>query len=256
MEWIIGIVVLVVLYYFFVMKKHGNLDFWKLAAKSPDSAYQLFKEEDCWLVFEDKPLARSSNNFPPGEWDGPFKLSVPMLGGKVITVYGKVPEYVQSQQKFMKKQGVIITSAEVIKLLVMEIANITSSELLHECKKIGMRQIPYQAIGIDSNLPSFDTGYHLRFNPDGKEEALFEILQKDGFVLQAGYQLVIPRAQNKYQQLIQILDSHYGVGYPMDVGEVNIINYGNTKTIAYLSYTNIVGNDVVTIRVGNRRFWD
>jgi len=45
------------------------------------------------------------------EWDGPFKLSVPMFGGKMITVYGKVPEYVQSQQKFMTKQDVMITSS-------------------------------------------------------------------------------------------------------------------------------------------------
>ena len=256
MEWLLGIVVLAILYYFFVMKKHGNLDFWKLAVKYPDSAYYLFKEEDCWLIFEDKSLAHNHNNFPPGEWDGPFKLSVPILGGKMITVYGKVPEYVQSQQKFMTKQDVMITSAEVIKLLVTGIADITASELLSECNKIGMRQVPYQDVGLDSNLPPFDAGYHLRFNPDGKEEALFEILQKDGFVLQAGYQLVLPKAQNRYQQLKQILESHYGVGYPMDVGEMEIINYGNENTIAYLSHTKIAGNDAITIRVGNRRFWD
>jgi len=99
MKWVIFGIVLVILYYFFVLKKQGNIDFWKKAGKSPDLAYQLFKEEDCWLVFEDKPLSR--NNFPPGEWDGPFRLSVPMLGGKTITVYGKVPDYVQSQQRFM-----------------------------------------------------------------------------------------------------------------------------------------------------------
>ena len=253
MEWLIVIVLLAILFYFFVMKKHGNLDFWKIAAKNPDSAYQLFKDEDCWLIFEDKSLAL---NFPPGEWDGPFKLSVPMLGGKIITVYGKVPEYFQSQQRFMRKQSVTITSAQVIKLLITEVANTGASELLNECEKIGMRQIRYQNIGLDSNLPPFDTGYHLRFNPDGKEEALFEILQKDGFVLQAGYQLVLQRAQNRYQQLKQILESHYGVGYPMNVGEIELINYGNEKTIAYLSHTKISGNDVITIRVGNRRFWD
>lgn len=262
MEWLLGIVVLAVLYYFFVMKKHGNLDFWKLATKYPDSAYHLFKEEDCWLIFEDKSLARNRNNFPLSEWDGPFKLAVPMLGGKVITVYGKVPEYVQSQQEFMTKQDVIITSDEVIKLLVTGIANITASELLSECKKIGMRQVPYQDVGLDSNLPPFDEGYHLRFNPNGKEEALFEILQKDGFVLQAGYQLVLPtslsfsKASNRYQQLKQILESHYGVGYPMDVGGIESINFGNEKTITYLSKANIAGNVAITIRVGNKYFWD
>lgn len=262
MEWLLGIVVLAVLYYFFVMKKHGNLDFWKLAAKYPDSAYQLFKGEDCWLIFEDKSLARNRNNFPPGEWDGPFKLSVPTLGSKVITVYGKVPDYVQSQQKFMTKQDVMITSVEVIELLVSRIANITASELLSECMKLGMRQVPYQDIGLDSNLPPFDTGYHLRFNPDGTEEALFEILQKDSLVLQAGYQLVLPislsssKTSNRYHQFKQILETHYGIGYPMDVGEIEIINFGSEETIAYLSKANVAGSVVITIRVGNKHFWD
>lgn len=256
MEWLFGIVVLAVLFYFFVMKKHSNLDFWKIVARYPDSAYQLFKNEDCWLIIEDQSLARNHNNFPPGEWDGPFRLSVPLLGGKVIMVYGKVPEYVQSQQRFMTRQSVTITSAEVVRLLVAGVANMGASELLNECKKIGMRQVPYQDIGLDSNLPPFDIGYHLRFNPDEKEETLFEILQKDGFVLQAGCQLVLQGAQNKYQQLKQILESHYGIGYPTNVGEIEIVNYGNENTIAYLSYTKFAGKDVITMRVGNRRFWD
>lgn len=176
--------------------------------------------------------------------------------GLQVNEYLYKPEYVQPQQKFMTKQDVMITSAEVIKLLVTGIANIPASELLSECNKIGMRQVPYQDVGgIDSILPPFDAGYHLRFNPDGKEEALFEILEKDGFVLQAGYQLGLPKAQNRYQQLKQIIESHYGGGYPMDVGEIEIINYGNENTVAYLSHTKIAGNDVITIRVGNRRFW-
>lgn len=176
--------------------------------------------------------------------------------GLQVNEYLYKPEYVQSQQKFMTKQDVIITSAEVIKLLVTGIANISASELLSECNKIGMRQVPYQDIGLDSNLPPFDAGYHLRFIPDGKEEALFEILQKDGFVLQASYQLVLQKAQNSCQQLKQILESYYGVGYPMNLGEMEIINYGNENTVAYLSHIKIAGNDVITIRVGNRSFWD
>lgn len=126
------------------MKKHGNLDFWKLAAKYPDSAYQLFKEEDCWLIFEDKSLARNRDNFSDGEWDGPFpfKLSVPMLGGKVITIYGKVPEYVQSQQRFLNRNIGVITSTEVIALLVTRVADITADELVSECTKLVMRQVP------------------------------------------------------------------------------------------------------------------
>jgi len=102
MVWILLGVGLVLLYYFLVLKKRGNFDFWKKAGKFPDLAYQLFKEEDCWLVFEDNPPARK--DLPPGEWDGPFHLSIPILGGKVITVFGRAPEYLQSQQRFMREK--------------------------------------------------------------------------------------------------------------------------------------------------------
>ncbi len=94
---------LVLLYYFLVLKKRGNIDFWRKAGKFPDAAYQYFKGEDCWLVFEEEPPPRK--DFPPGEWDGPFRLAVPMLGGKTVTVFGRAPEYILSQQRFMKEKA-------------------------------------------------------------------------------------------------------------------------------------------------------
>lgn len=102
MEWFVGIVIFAVLFYFIIMKKHGNLDFWKIATSVPDLAYLYFKENECWFVFEDKPSSGFRNNLPQGEWDGPFKLVVPMLGGKTITIFGKVPDYIQSEHEFME----------------------------------------------------------------------------------------------------------------------------------------------------------
>jgi hypothetical protein len=156
----------------------------------------------------------------------------------------------------MTRKDPTITSAQVIELLVTEIPDIGASDLLEKCKKMGMRQVPYQDFGFDSTLPSIDAGYHLRFNPDGKEEALFEILQKDGFVLQAGFQITLRKAGDCVRRLAPILAFHYGEGYRTNVGNAELINYGDEKTIAYLSHSKLSGSDVITIRVGNKRFGD
>ncbi|MFH1861985.1 MAG: hypothetical protein ABH878_04150 [bacterium] len=103
MQWIILAIALAVLYYFFILRP-GRLDFWKLAAKYPDCAFDFFQQRDCWKVFLDKPESGYSNALPPGKWDGPFRLAVPQLGGKVVTIYGRIPNYEKSQQEFMNNK--------------------------------------------------------------------------------------------------------------------------------------------------------
>jgi hypothetical protein len=137
-----------------------------------------------------------------------------------------------------------------------------ASDLARKCVDLGMRPVPYQDVGLSSNLPPFEAGHHFRFNPDGNEESLFEILEKDSLVLQAGYQLALPtslffsKAKKRHSQLKEIIETHYGAGLPMDVGGIEIINYGNDTTIAYLSRVTVAGTDAITVRVGNRHFWD
>lgn len=100
MQWIFLVVALVVIYYFVILKP-GRLDFWKLASKYPDHAFDLFQQQDCWHVFLEKPESGYKSEILSGEWDGPFMLAIPKLGDKVITVYGKIPEYQKSQQEFI-----------------------------------------------------------------------------------------------------------------------------------------------------------
>jgi len=157
----------------------------------------------------------------------------------------------------------MIASNEIISLLVTSVPHVRATELVDQCRKRGMLEVPYQAIGLDSTLPPFEKGYHFRFNPGIKAQALFEILQKDGLILQAGYQLVFQPAlffsydRKKHCELKAILEDHYGVGYPTEVGEgAEIINYGNDTTIAYISKVRVNRRDVITVRVGNRRFWN
>ncbi len=97
---IIVAVALVVAYYFFILRP-GRFDFWKLASKHPDLAYDLFQQSEYWHVFVDKPPGGFKASLPPGEWDGPFKLAIPQLDWKVVTIYGKVPEYEKTQQVFI-----------------------------------------------------------------------------------------------------------------------------------------------------------
>jgi len=156
----------------------------------------------------------------------------------------------------------MITTEEIIELLVISVADIPAVDLIKKCNDLGMRQIPYQDASIDTNLPSFEAGYHFHFYLDGEEEAIFEILEKEGFVLQAGYQFVLPsslffsKAKKKYHHIKECLETHYCVGVPMNLGRIEIINYGNDTTIAYISRVKVARTDVITIRVGNRRFWD
>jgi hypothetical protein len=156
----------------------------------------------------------------------------------------------------------MITTQKIISLLVSRIAHTRASDFARECIDLGMRQVPYQDVGLTSNLPPFEAGYHFRFNPDGNEEALFEILEKNGFVLQSGYQIALSaslffsKGKERYRQIKDILETHYGLGQPMNVGAIEIMNYGNDTTIAYISRAKVAGTDAITVRVGNRRFWD
>lgn len=156
----------------------------------------------------------------------------------------------------------MITHKEIIGLLVSCIYDTLAFDLVKKCEDLGMRAVPYQPVVMDSNLPAFERGYHFRFNPDGKEGALFEILEKDGLVLQAGYQLVFPsslsfiKVKKRYYYIKEILETHYGVGQPMNIAGAKSINYGNNTTIAYISRVKSAGRDAITVRVGNRRFWN
>jgi hypothetical protein len=156
----------------------------------------------------------------------------------------------------------MITTQQIINLLADNVSHTLAVDLARKCVDLGMRQVPYQDVDLLSILQPFEAGYHFRFNPDGKEEVLFEILEKDTLVLQAGYQIVLPtslffsKGKKRHSQLKDVLAICYGVGLPMKVGGNEIINYGNERTIAYLSRAIVAGIDAITVRVGNRRFWD
>ncbi len=100
MEIILLIALAGVVFWFFIMKT-GNIDFWKLAQKHPEEAYSFFVNNNNFIVFDHKPVDGFGSSLPPGDWDGPFKLRVPSKD-MTVTIYGKSPEYVESQNEFTR----------------------------------------------------------------------------------------------------------------------------------------------------------
>lgn len=79
-------------------------DFWQVAARYPDQAYQWFLSHDDWLVID--PTAGQQPKVDEQTWDGPFLLWVPKLGGRRIVVYGRRSAMKESQRAFLTARGV------------------------------------------------------------------------------------------------------------------------------------------------------
>lgn len=152
----------------------------------------------------------------------------------------------------------IITTRGVIGLLFNQVGVCEAQGLAEQCVQIGMMPTESQARDMamathSTNLPPFDIRYHLLFRLDSVHESLFEILGKEGLILQAGYQLILPtrllfpsKAKKLYSDAIQVLESHYGTGAPMAVQGTEIMNYGNVDTIAYASLAKMGRTESVT----------
>jgi hypothetical protein len=98
----IAIAVLVFLYWFFILRP-GRLDFWKIANKYPDEAYDFIQSEDCWMIFEDNLPNDYQSTVPKENWTGPFRLLIPKLGNRFIYIFGKYPDFKNSQNDFINK---------------------------------------------------------------------------------------------------------------------------------------------------------
>ena len=104
MKWIVGLLIVGFLYYYFVIKKAGNLKFWKVAQAHPEEAYAFFKGNSCFVIFESEPPGGYRANLPSGEWVGPFKFPVPSQD-RVLTIYGHSPEYQIAQNNFLRSHN-------------------------------------------------------------------------------------------------------------------------------------------------------
>ena len=80
---------------------------------------------------------------------------------------------------------------------------------------------------------------------------------------QAGIQIIYPKKPSTsnlnehYKKIAKTAESYYGIGQPIQAGNMEILNYGNNETVFYISKSNVyaTNEELLTFRVGNRAFW-
>lgn len=101
-EVIVFIIIGATIYWFFILRP-GRSDFWRVAAKYFDAAYEHFKSDPCWRVFEEQLPDNYRGLVPKSELVGPFRFIVPKLGNKTVHIFGKHPTFEKSQNDFLRR---------------------------------------------------------------------------------------------------------------------------------------------------------
>ena len=91
MYWVLGILALAAFWYFYVMRKAGNLPFWKAAADHPTEAMIFFKVSQAWFI-DEKPTHISVL--------GPYLFADP-LTGKTHKIYAQADVIEETQEFFL-----------------------------------------------------------------------------------------------------------------------------------------------------------
>lgn len=145
-------------------------------------------------------------------------------------------------------------------LLTDFVSVLSAEEFIAKCSDIGMVEQTFDGTDFYQNQPFFDNGYWFEYITDDDTTAKLEVLEKEERILQAGIQIVYPKTLSSsnlnehYKKIVRIAESYYGTGQPTQVGNVEILNYGNNETVFYISKLNVDNNDLLTFRVGNRQF--
>jgi hypothetical protein len=101
-EFIAILIVGAAIYWYFILRP-GRFDFWRVAANHPDAAYDHFKSDPCWIIFEEQLPQNYRGLAPKSDWVGPFRLIVPKLGNKTSHILGKYSAFEKSQNAFLTK---------------------------------------------------------------------------------------------------------------------------------------------------------
>jgi hypothetical protein len=151
---------------------------------------------------------------------------------------------------------------DILSLLIDSVISKSGRQLVDTCVNLEMIKQEFIEFGFDSTFPEFDRGYLYFYTTDNKETSRLEILERENEILQTGIQIVYKSVlftanfKKDFQIAKIILDKYYGTGSQMNVGKVETINYGDGKTICYLSKLKMNGKNVLTIRIGNALLWN
>jgi hypothetical protein len=151
---------------------------------------------------------------------------------------------------------------EIFALLYQSVGNVSTDELCEKCRELGMVERPYVDPGMDQGMPKYEGAYWFACPIEGGHEGNFEILEAKEDIVQAGIQVVFrpglffSKASRFYKTACEIAQRTYGLGAPMNMGPMEIYNFGNSESICYVSKGRGPAAEFVTIRVGNRKFWN
>jgi len=144
---------------------------------------------------------------------------------------------------------------------IASVPNDSVATLIQKCKAWGMQSQPFQDSVSGGDFPSFDCGYHFKFNTDEGQVSFFEILEKDDAIMQAGFQVLFPpalfasKSKGCFERLSRQLTVYYGTGTPMKAGPAFLMNFKGSESVGYVSRLDTLSRNVVTIRIGNMDFW-
>jgi len=156
---------------------------------------------------------------------------------------------------------IYINLDDTVSLLFESVGLIPAKELVKKCRDLGMDELPYRDLGYDSTLPSFGEGYLFNYETDDNETAFIEILKKDNMILQAGVQIIYKpsftsmKMKKHHKYLLELSEKHYGSGLLTKVGYADVTNFGDYKTVCYLSKMKERGVKSITFRIGDKKFW-
>lgn len=146
--------------------------------------------------------------------------------------------------------------------LISESVGYTSAiGLVETCRRAGMLEREYVDLIFDSKIPAFDKGYLFNFSTENDASAIIEILEKDCKILQAGalfkypWVLLFPKSKKHFKKMLKLMEGKYGSGWRGDVGNIELINFADDKTVAYLSRVRNKMVDYVSFKIGDKVFW-
>lgn len=151
--------------------------------------------------------------------------------------------------------------SDITKLLHDAVGKISAKSLFIKCKEMGMEEIEYQDFGNDSTLPNFDKGFRFEILTENKGRCILEILEKDEDILQAGIQVFFkssifsPKINKTYDQIVEILKNYYKPEQEINSPSTELLNFSDNNTLCYVYKTKINGEDLLTFRIGNVKFW-
>ncbi|MFC1620174.1 hypothetical protein ACFL45_09535 [Candidatus Neomarinimicrobiota bacterium] len=150
----------------------------------------------------------------------------------------------------------------VFSLLTNAVGSMPALELVNSLRKLGdLVEGPYTGTPFDEDLPKFDQGYRL-VGVREKEMITLEVLEKDSRILQAGsmwlYQrkLFSSKVKRAEVMLNALAEQHYGPGTPIQYSGALMMNYGDQRTICYVASIKSIDSDTLSLKIGNREYWD